>query len=325
MIRFQRKVNTMFTLVFRHVIVGGWLLIVTAQQAYGQSIKIIAPLDGAIVSAGGTLSVSAQVTGAFERVAVIAEGFDEIVELRAPAYSATLAVPAAFVGPRTISVIGALANGGDVWSAPVRVRIESSIPIVALRVVPRRIRLNYIGDARAIKVIGSAGDGSQIDLTESARLIVASLDASIVAVDAGMVRARAAGATRVALEYGDVATTADVSVVLDDKLPSIIGMPAAGCELWPPNGSMVTVATVGVAGGPEPLEYFDVAISSSEPPGPGDIVVLGADLAPRQIRLRAKRNGFERGRVYTIKATAVTVRGITVTATATCEVPHDRR
>jgi hypothetical protein len=107
--------------------------------------------------------------------------------------------------------------------------------------------------------------------------------------------------------------------------PVIIGMPAPGCTLWPPNGKLVEVASISASAGVGMLSSFTVTATSNEPANPGpDIAINGTGLQPRTVQLRAARLGTGTGRVYTITASAANTAGLVVTATATCTVPHDQ-
>jgi hypothetical protein len=119
-----------------------------------------------------------------------------------------------------------------------------------------------------------------------------------------------------------------LTVRIDKTAPTLAGLPAAGCSLWPPDHRLVEVGLVtaqdalsGSAGAPV------VTVTSNEPAtGTGD-----GDLEPDvlitggAVQLRAERAGNGTGRVYTITATASDLAGNTASATATCKVPHDRR
>lgn len=117
-----------------------------------------------------------------------------------------------------------------------------------------------------------------------------------------------------------------LTIKLDKTPPTITGMPAAGCSLWPPNHMLVQVATVSAADSLSGLATFVVTGVSSEPDdsdGP-DVVISGSAPGPQTIQLRAERLGSGTGRVYTITANASDVAGNVVTQSATCVVPHDQ-
>jgi Kelch motif protein/galactose oxidase-like protein len=122
---------------------------------------------------------------------------------------------------------------------------------------------------------------------------------------------------------------ADTWVLAPATPPSISGLPAPGCTLWPANHKLVEVATV-TASDELGLSSFNVTATSSEPEdglGDGDtapdILITGSGLGPRLVQLRAERSGTGPGRTYTITASATNVAGLSASATATCTVPHD--
>jgi hypothetical protein len=125
---------------------------------------------------------------------------------------------------------------------------------------------------------------------------------------------------------GNVESAKSLTVQLDKTPPSISGMPAAGCRIWPANHKFVAVATVAAQDGLSGLASFNTNVTSSEPASPGqsDIMIAGSGLAPRAISLRAERLGNGPGRVYTLSASATDLAGNAATAVATCAVPHDQ-
>jgi hypothetical protein len=116
------------------------------------------------------------------------------------------------------------------------------------------------------------------------------------------------------------------TVRLDKTPPSISGMPAAGCQIWPANHKLVAVATVAAQDGLSGLASINTNVTSSEPASAGqsDMVTTGSGLAPRAISLRAERLGSGPGRTYTISASATDLAGNATTAVAICTVPHDQ-
>ena len=125
---------------------------------------------------------------------------------------------------------------------------------------------------------------------------------------------------------GNVETAKTVTVQLDKTPPSISGMPAAGCEIWPPNHKLVAVATVAAQDGLSGVASFNTGVTSSEPASPGqsDTMITGSGLDPRNISLRAERLANGPGRTYTLSANATDLAGNVTTAVATCTVPHDQ-
>jgi hypothetical protein len=127
---------------------------------------------------------------------------------------------------------------------------------------------------------------------------------------------------------GNVSAPATVTLSIDETPPVISGLPGPGCTLWPPDGKLVQVATVtttdalsGVAPG-----SFKVTGTSNEPSDPAnpDIVITANGSGNSVIQLRADRLGNGTGRIYSLVATAMDLAGNSVTATASCGVPHSR-
>ncbi len=125
---------------------------------------------------------------------------------------------------------------------------------------------------------------------------------------------------------GNVETAKTLVVQLDKSPPSLSGMPADGCNVWPPNNKLVTVATVSAQEGLSGLSSFNTEVASSEPAAPGqsDTMTAGSGLDPRTISVRAERLGNGPGRTYTLSASATDRAGNVTTAVATCVVPHDK-
>ena len=98
------------------------------------------------------------------------------------------------------------------------------------------------------------------------------------------------------------------------------GLPSAPCVIWPPNERMVHVADVVGHDALSGIADVHVTGMSSEPAAAGDIAIVGGS-----VDLRAIRDDEGPGRTYTLVATATDRAGNTLTDTASCLVPHDRR
>jgi hypothetical protein len=125
-----------------------------------------------------------------------------------------------------------------------------------------------------------------------------------------------------------LSTSVPITVKVDKTPPAISGMPAAGCSLWPPNRRLVQVATVtatdvlsGLA--PGSLNVTGVSNEPSSDPSDPEIVITPNGSGGFTVQLQAARLGTGNGRIYTLTATAIDNAGNSVTATATCTVPHD--
>ena len=123
-----------------------------------------------------------------------------------------------------------------------------------------------------------------------------------------------------------LSNSVSVTIKIGQSAPVISGMPQPGCSIWPPNQKLVQVATITASDTLSGLASFNVTGSSNEPSDPKNpsIVITGSGLGPRVVQLLADRLGTGNGRIYTLTATASDLAGNSVTATATCTVPHDQ-
>lgn len=108
-------------------------------------------------------------------------------------------------------------------------------------------------------------------------------------------------------------------VGVDSTSPTMSGLPVQPCEIWPPNGRMVTVADVVGTDALSGLAGLVVEVTADEPLS-GDVLVDGGT-----VRVRATRDGKGDGRVYTLTATVTDAAGNATVDVGTCTVPHDQR
>jgi probable HAF family extracellular repeat protein len=126
-----------------------------------------------------------------------------------------------------------------------------------------------------------------------------------------------------------LSTSVPITIKIDKTPPVISGMPAAGCSLWPPNHKLVQVATVTAADALSGLVPGSLKVtgSSNEPSSDAkdpEIVITPNGSGGFTVQLQVDRSGSGKGRIYTLNATALDNAGNSITATATCTVPHDK-
>jgi len=117
-----------------------------------------------------------------------------------------------------------------------------------------------------------------------------------------------------------------LTISIDRAPPVISGLPTS-CNVWPPNGKMVTVATVSASDSASGIASLTVNGASSEAPssrGQADVQVTGTGIAPRIVSVRGDRDPNGSGRTYTITASATDLAGNAAAAVGTCTVPHDQ-
>jgi len=152
-----------------------------------------------------------------------------------------------------------------------------------------------------------------------------------VAGNTTVIDVAAEGVTTIDYHATDVAGNAElpqsVTIRIDKSSPVMSGLPAAGCQLWPPNHTLVQVGDVaaadalsGVAAGSltvtgQSNQATDAPAVVVQPDGAGGFIV----------ELQADRPGNGGSRVYVLTATATDLAGNVATVRATCTVPHDQR
>jgi len=117
-----------------------------------------------------------------------------------------------------------------------------------------------------------------------------------------------------------------LAVRVDTVAPSITGLPASDCTVWPVNHQFQEVAVVGAQDLVSGVASLQVTATSSEPSDPTDpdVVVTSDGAGGFVVSLRAERTGKGQGRVYTVTATATDLADNVRTMTTQCVVPHDR-
>jgi hypothetical protein len=116
------------------------------------------------------------------------------------------------------------------------------------------------------------------------------------------------------------------TVRIDATAPSVKGLPASDCTLWPLNHELREIAVVGAEDLVSGLASLQVTAESSEPfdPNDPDVVITSNGAGAYVVKLRAERMGNRAGRVYTVTATATDLADNVRTMTARCVVPHDQ-
>jgi hypothetical protein len=122
-------------------------------------------------------------------------------------------------------------------------------------------------------------------------------------------------------------STAHYTANVDRTDPTLTGMPADDCSIWPPDHTLRAVADVAGADALSGLAGFRLVATSSEPQfgtGTGDI---GPDIfiSGGHLILRAERSGLSTaGRIYSVAATVTDLAGNSASQTTTCLVSHDQ-
>jgi exopolysaccharide biosynthesis protein len=172
-----------------------------------------------------------------------------------------------------------------------------------------------------VKEIDYSLSGAQSSATETVAGNVAVIDVT------------AEGVTTIHYSAVDVAGNAElpqsVTVRIDKSAPMISGLPAAGCQVWPPDHKLVKVGDVTAADGLSGVAPGSLTITGrtnqQAESGQPTIVVQPDGGGGLIIEVEADRPGNGESRIYTLTATASDLAGNAATEQAICTVPHDQR
>jgi hypothetical protein len=128
---------------------------------------------------------------------------------------------------------------------------------------------------------------------------------------------------------GNMELPRSMTIQIDKSSPVILGLPAAGCQLWPPNHELIEVGDVTAADAVSGVAADSLAITgqSNQPPelNRPTIVVQPDGAGGFIVELQADRLGNGESRIYNLDATARDLAGNEATVRVTCTVPHDQR
>ena len=110
-----------------------------------------------------------------------------------------------------------------------------------------------------------------------------------------------------------------VRIRIDRTPPSVSGLPPEPCVLWPPNHRLVRVADIVGADALSGVADLVIDATSNEP-GHHDIVIWNGT-----VWLRAERNGWGTGRIYSLVATVTDRAGNAASESTECSVPRKRQ
>jgi hypothetical protein len=181
-----------------------WLA--TATLRAESLLQIVAPENGLVLSAGGSLTVTIKAPpSAFRSVSIVGDGpFALSTGLSAPPYEYTYPIPAGLApGRYRMKAAGATASGETVYSDPVEVDIERADKPKKLQSEWQEVTLGEQEDT-PLQVWGVFPDGSKIDVTRSMRATYTSDRPTVAAVTSeGGVSGVASGKARITVKYGD--------------------------------------------------------------------------------------------------------------------------
>jgi hypothetical protein len=168
--------------------------------------QIVSPANGAVVNAGGALTVTINAPPSmFQSVSVVGDGpFALSTGLTAPPYQYSYPIPADFPSGRyRFKASGATASGETVYSDPIEVDIERPDETRKLQSEVESLTLGDHMDA-SLLIWGIFRDASKIDVTRSQRTTYTSDRPAVAVVSSeGGVSGVGVGKARITVKYGN--------------------------------------------------------------------------------------------------------------------------
>jgi hypothetical protein len=215
-------------LMFYHLVFLIFLSIVIPQDLNAQqasnSLQIISPTDGTVVSPGSPLTVSVALNGGINitKAAVIAEEIG-IYGLNIANSTATITftIPSIAAGPKLLTAMGSDSSGNIVFSSSIKIDIEPNGYLTAINLDYKTIKFDYPGQQISLNATGMFLDGTHYNMSRSLGTTYTSNDPTVASVDRfGMVTAVGHGnsnTTQIVVQNGNISTT--VSVYVPTTIP----------------------------------------------------------------------------------------------------------
>jgi len=182
-----------------------------------QTLQIVSPADGTVVSPGQVVLVTVAASGAqFEMVTLFGKNpLPQGNVLTTPPYEFSIQVPSDIgLGRYTFFADGATGPGQGASSDPISIDVERSDAPISLDVSPSVLANMSVGDKGYLTQVDAAfADGSTLDVKNSTLTSFQSDTPSVATVDSnGIVNAIAPGLASIYVSYGGLSFQVPVSV-----------------------------------------------------------------------------------------------------------------
>jgi hypothetical protein len=196
-------------------------------QAMPILLQITSPADGTVVHPGETVTVVVTPNPGATFIGVLVQGSIGASKLvKTPPYQLSLPIPQKIAaGTYSIFALGTRSGQNAGTSHPIKLDVEPSLPVTAIRLDSKAITFKHAGDKIPVSVWGTFSDGSTMNITQSSGITYTTGDSTIATVDKrGVVTAVGHGsmsATPMVATYGDQTASLQVSTTYlpPDKTP----------------------------------------------------------------------------------------------------------
>jgi hypothetical protein len=177
-------------------------------------IAIIAPLPGATVLPGGTVSVTVEPYGGYAPVRVLLASNHDTRVITTPPFTATLAVPLEAQGEISLTALAYDASDAFAEAEPVAITVDTSgAALMGLTLKPSSLVLLPPVLQHSLTVVGHFSDGADRELTSAVGTAFVSVEPAIATVDGGgTVTGSRPGHTRITATHGGFSATSSVKV-----------------------------------------------------------------------------------------------------------------
>jgi hypothetical protein len=203
-------------------------------------LQVTAPASGSVATEGQTITITVSADPSVQGVQVLASDSLPEPQATSTANQFTLTVPTGVAaGLYNVTAVGTNASG-PVDSSPIDIDVEPQFTPTSIAASPSWLNLTLVGDQFPVQVIGTFGDGSTLDLTDSTQTVYTSNNAQVATVSSsGMITAVAPGQTYIMIQAG-----ADTSYSYAVVMVTVPQQPPSGT---PPSITSVT-PTSGIPG-----------------------------------------------------------------------------